>query len=95
MIVECASSPAMLATKVDARKKYPWDTMLIGKSFIVPSNSIKLKTLINHAYRMGKKLGKVFRVIDHGPTTVYEVGYIGDRASPTGADKFKRMGFKA
>lgn len=53
--------------------KYPWSTIPIGKSFIITHNEMKITSLRPFANRMGKKYGKKFRVIDHGPETGYEV----------------------
>jgi hypothetical protein len=111
MLKEVDSSPAMMMQTSDSRKKYPWDTLAIGKSFIVPHGDIKYETLYKYANRMGKKLGKRFKVVNHVADAIYEVGLIeilnksleqatvkNDKwalktAEPTGADKFKKMGF--
>lgn len=53
--------------------KYPWSTVPIGKSFVVAHNEMKLTSLRPFANRMGKKFGKKFRVVDHGPEIGYEV----------------------
>lgn len=99
--------------------KYPWRTMAIGTSFIVASSTIKYRTLQNYASKMGKKLHRRYKVVDHGATIGYEVGCIGERSvkepmatqatvvdkqqsngdwsrpdEPTGAERFKNMGFK-
>lgn len=72
------SSPLAMQEKVEDRRiKYPWATMSVGKSFIVPTASVKFKSIELHAYRMGKKLGKSFRVINHGAEVGYEVACVG------------------
>ena len=113
MLKEVDSSPAMLSQASDNRKKYPWDTLAIGKSFIVPHSDIKYETLYKYASRMGKKLGKRFKVVNHAADAIFEVGLIqilnkatvtdkqqsnGDWSrsdEPTGAERFKKMGFKS
>ena len=52
--------------------KYPWVQVPIGKSFTVPRDNIKFDVLRSLASRTGKKLGKFFRVVDHG-SGPYEV----------------------
>lgn len=49
------------------KKKHdlPFDKVPVGKSFGVPAGSISYNTLRVTASRAGKKLGRVFRVIDH------------------------------
>lgn len=56
--------------------KYPWNTLTVGYSFRVAYDEAKLRTLQNYASRTGKKLGKRFRVIDHGEAIGYEIGRI-------------------
>ena len=69
------SSPEMAAAKVPRRNaKYPWHTMAIGESFVVPYSEAKLTTLKTACYKMGKKLGKRFMLFDHGEKTGYEIG---------------------
>lgn len=53
-------------------KKYPWSEVPVGKSFVVQRNDIKFEVLRSLASRTGKKLGKKFRVVDHG-SGPYEV----------------------
>ncbi len=48
------------------RSKYFWAEVPIGKSFAVPRENIKFGVLRSLASKSGKKLGKKFRVIDHG-----------------------------
>lgn len=70
------------------RSKYhlPFDTVPLGKSFAVnKSEGIPIGSLRTSASRQGKKLNRVFRVIDHGET--FEVHYARDReviAPPVG-----------
>jgi hypothetical protein len=67
----------------DNRKKktrlYPWENTTYGKSFRVPHSEIKFSTLRSQASYWGKRLGKQFKVIDHGVDIGYEVGCIGLR----------------
>lgn len=65
-----ASTQAMVKT-TRGTIKYPWDTMLVGECFRVLPEDMKLKTLKPYAYRMGKRLGKKFKVVDWG--NAYEV----------------------
>jgi hypothetical protein len=73
-----ASSPQAMLKK--ERKtfepKYPWRVLTVGQSFSVQFDEMKEKTLINYAYRMGKKLKKRFRVLKHD--NCYEVACIED-----------------
>lgn len=73
------SSSASQNTGTNAIKKYPWRTLPVGMSFIVKYGECSHKTLQNHASRMGVKLGKRFRVIDHGEAIGYEVAYVENR----------------
>lgn len=63
-------------------RKYPWYEIELGKSFAVPDNSIKLTSLTTLAYRTGRRIGKVFKVLHHKELKLYEVGYIADVPVP-------------
>lgn len=56
-------------------RKYPWDTVPAGKSFAVVRDDIKFSVLRSLASRTGKKLGRKFRVVDHG-SGPYEVAHL-------------------
>ncbi len=55
---------------------YAFEDVEVGYSFHVPHGSIKGGSLRNKASIVGKKLGKVFTVIDHGKDIGYEVARI-------------------
>lgn len=71
------SSPEMgkSAPKENKTAKYPWRTMEIGTSFAVGKDEAKLGTLRSRCWKMGKKLGKKFSVVDHGDKG-FEVGRV-------------------
>ena len=56
------------------RRKYPWRTIAIGESFVVPYFDAQEATLRTACYQMGKKLGKRFRLVNHGEKIGYEIG---------------------
>ncbi len=95
-------SAKMIAAVAKKEKKYPYEQLLMGQSFNVKHGDCTEGTLCNSAYLAGKKLGKRFRVIDHGKDIGFEVALIGLRepksqatTEPTGAERFKNMGFKS
>ena len=57
-------------------RKYPWHELELGKCFTVSDNSIKLTSLITLAYRTGKRLGRVFKVLHHEEMGLYEVAFV-------------------
>ena len=61
------SSPQATTEKTKkTTHKYPWKILNVGESFLVPPTEVvKFSTLYNSASKMGKKLGKRFRVIQH------------------------------
>lgn len=63
-------------TLTQFKAKYPWRDMVPGQSFAVEQGETSLNTLRTHAYRMGKKLGKQFRVVNHGAAGI-EVACVG------------------
>lgn len=87
-------SPIAIASLTKKEKKYPYEKLLVGQSFIVKYGDCKHDTLVNSAYLAGKKQGKRFKVIDHGPQVGYEVAFIEFRttapANETEEEKFKR-----
>jgi len=91
------SSPKMAepyVSKFPTTSKYPWRELGIGQSFAVGKQESKIATLRSHAWKMGKKLGKKFRVIDHGEDG-YEVGCIGvDAGNETSEDNAKERLWK-
>lgn len=60
------SSTVGMQPSTRGAKKYPWETMLVGESFRVFPKDMKLSTLKPYAYRMGKRLGKKFKVVNWG-----------------------------
>lgn len=57
------------------KAKYPWRDVPLGKSFTINNkNDIKFKVLRSLASKMGKKLGRKFRVAEH--PSCYEVVYL-------------------
>lgn len=52
---------------------YAFEDVEVGYCFMVPYDTIKGGSLRNKASIVGKKLGKVFTVIDHGKDVGYEV----------------------
>lgn len=66
--------------------KYPWRDLTVGSSFVVPPGLAKFQNLQTYAYRVGKKLGRNFKVFDHGPQGI-EVAYVGDRLPKKGEVK--------
>jgi hypothetical protein len=71
------NSPKTTATK--SKFNFPWQTVPFGKSFIVHHHEIKFSTLRSQASYYGKRLGKKFKVVDHGESVGYEVACIGTR----------------
>lgn len=67
--------------------KYPWETLEVGKAFIIPHKNIKWKTLVPYCHRMSKKLGKSFVAKDHGPEVGYEVARLPDKGSDGDVNK--------
>ena len=54
--------------------KYPWRSLEIGKSFIIPNDgSVKFKTIEDSCYKWSKKLNRIFRAANHGEHGI-EVG---------------------
>lgn len=66
-----SSDKAKVGKRV-VQRKYPWNEVPAGKSFPVARENTKFNTLRSLASLQGKKLGKRFRVIDHG-SGAYEV----------------------
>ena len=56
-----SSERALKIGQIDRR----WETLEIGRSFAIECDPLSLPNLRNKAWRMGKKLNKRFRVIDH------------------------------
>lgn len=76
--VKFESSPAMRSAGalIERKRKYLWQELELGESFPVSHSEIKLGSLVTLAFRTGKRLGKKFRVLDHGPEQGYEVGCV-------------------
>lgn len=74
-----ASEQALTIQRKQRTTKYPWATMEIKTAFKVEMDDMKLETLIPYASRMGRKLGRIFNVVDHSKTDNpgYEVAFIG------------------
>lgn len=61
---EKAKAPAKKSWLV---RKYPWNEVLPGFSFIVGKNEgVSVQTLKVQAYKASKRLNKRFVVVDHG-----------------------------
>ncbi len=58
------------------RNNFPWDSLEVGRSFLVSYDQIKGNSLRTYASLVGKKLNKKFSVKDHGEKVGYEVGRI-------------------
>ncbi len=56
-----SSARALRVGVIDRR----WETLEIARSFVISCDEMELSNLRNKAWRMGKKLNKRFRVIDH------------------------------
>lgn len=56
--------------------KYPWRTMNVGTSFLVPYSEAKGLSLRSYASLMGKRTGHRFRVVDHGEAVGHEVARV-------------------
>lgn len=56
--------------------KYPWDSMAIGKCFVLPFEAGKDKSLRTLASQQKTKLGKEFIVIKHKELKIFEVARI-------------------
>jgi hypothetical protein len=73
-----ASQPS---TNQIGKVKYPWTALQVGQSFQVgPEAGTRLSTLQSSCSKMGKKLGKRFRAVDHGPSVGIEVARLSDKA---------------
>lgn len=58
------------------KNKYPWESIAEGNNlFISPQNGVKLKTIENLAYKAGRKLKKVFKVVGYDNGWI-EVGLV-------------------
>ncbi len=69
---------------------YPWQTLIVGRSFIIPPEAgKKYSSIVNLAYRTGKRLGKKFRVMDHGQHGI-EVARV-ENERPIDVEKFKQL----
>lgn len=53
--------------------KFPWKDLQPGKSWVIQYHEVTLGTLKSMASRYGKKLGRKFKVRDHGKVVGYEV----------------------
>jgi len=69
-----ASPEALSKTR---KIKYPWDSIPVGKSYTFADNEVKFGTLRSMASKMGKKLGKTFKVVHHVEHKVYEIACVG------------------
>lgn len=71
----CTSSGKLASIEGNGRAtKYPWRELTVGTSFFVPKEEVKEATLRSLAYKTGKRLGCIFKVVRHD--TGYEVGMI-------------------
>lgn len=69
------SSPKIKEDKrTNVKRNFPWNTIESGQSFAVPLNEMKFITLRSMASTKGKKLHKIFKVVQHDD--VYEVARI-------------------
>src|SRR5690242_12430093 len=71
------SSDKAMQADARSRKKYPWEELGVGQSFAATPDEITLDSLRPLASRMGKKLGRRFRVINHEDKS-YEVARLPD-----------------
>lgn len=55
---------------------YAFEDVEVGSCFMVAHGTIQGGSLRNKASIVGKKLGKIFTVIDHGPQIGYEVARV-------------------
>lgn len=80
------TTPAeMLAVK--STGKYPWRTVKVGESFKVPYTNMSHTNVLNYSYRMGKKLGKSFKVKDYPEYQCSLVALVGERTAVVKEDK--------
>jgi len=64
--IEKANPAEMLKKPRKDRAVYAWNEINVGEAFRIKRKYMKHKTAVNYAYRMGKKTGKIFNVIDYG-----------------------------
>lgn len=82
--------PSSDALKTDKRKllggefekSLPFEQLQVHQSFAVPINDVKQRTLEEICRRVGKRLGKRFRVVAHEGASVFEVGRLDDPVKP-------------
>ena len=65
-----------LEAKGKSWAKYPWDSMEIGKCFVVPFEAGKDKSLRTSAAQQKSKTGKSFVVIKHKDLKIFEVARV-------------------
>lgn len=57
-------------------KKYPFDTVGVGESFVIYHKEMTAKSVKTYVSRMGIKLGRRFVIVDHGEETGYEIARV-------------------
>ncbi len=72
------SSPQAMATGKTAKKtttNFPFDSLEVGQSFLVPVEDFAEQSVRNAASKAGKKLSRRFCVVKHSALhNVFEVG---------------------
>lgn len=75
-IVE-SSEKALTAAEEEKHTAMPFESLEVGKSFLVKVSELKEQTVRNAASKANKKLARKFKVVKHGePHNVYEVARI-------------------
>lgn len=74
-------------------KKYPWNDLQVGQSFIIPSGEVTYRAMCSLAYKTGKKLNKTFSVADHKEHGI-EVGRLADPAANSFPQSFDARNYK-
>lgn len=80
-IYQASEASMQAATRRGRGSKYPWEKLEVGQCFTVDYGEMKKATLVPFAFRMSKKLGKVFKVKDHPQYQKFEVVRHPDKGS--------------
>lgn len=61
----CSDKAKAMLSRDTRPMKYPWTTMEVGTSFQASKAEVSHSTMVNNCYKMGRKYGKKFRVVEH------------------------------
>jgi len=70
------ASPKAMARVPGQSGDTRFEELKVGQCLIFVHGSIPIGSLRNKASRLGKKLGRKFTVVDHGPNEGYEVARV-------------------